>query len=736
MAEIVPKYKSSAFQKSTSVKSKSQVSLSSTTTGTSLLFSGKLRDKKFFQGVSYISDELLNDIPEIPDDSRLKALTDGGDPVNRISLFQGFKANINRVDEEIYIFKELNLDALKLKPNTSLITNNHQINTDDEVYKRLKNPLPLNITTKKIRNSSSNHELETFKIQIVSKMANLQVSKKLLTDEIDEIDSKIKVLQNARLKFFEKISKIEKDEVYLDSCVDQINNRIAAVEKSNIGIANSPDNLLMSLDDYALIDSSDLVNTNDKENRSTETNVANDQTNQKHTISKISNDENINSNNDYTNADDEDEANEFMTKSMYHSIKTKKNFKTPALHSRTSSLSNNNNNGTSLTRSSSSSSFIKRRSRKHQSQLSASSLHSNFPTRSQICSFPTTNSTSQGILCFDFDHPFGNLVTSSDDMTVKVWDLTCTTATSFKNSPKCTHILHGHVGNVGCMQMDENILVTGSSDTMIKLWDLSRLTLNEYNDISEGKHGEEYDTNDYEDIADPCVATYDAHVGSVTALCLDSPNNALVTGSQDCTVRQWDLLRASCLQTLDLLSILEESNGLINTTNKNSSTTYVGGLQCFSAALATGTCDGIVRLWDLRSGSVIRALSGHTGAITSLQFDDTVLMTGSEDGTVKIWDLRTGAIQSTVRFTNASPNSQTYKRKRGVTSLQFDTSYIAGTVAGLEIVKVYDRTIGDFSNDLVSDKEREAGAECVYTRYKNGYAVTGFSDGIVSTWAV
>jgi division protein 1 len=59
-------------------------------------------------------------------------------------------------------------------------------------------------------------------------------------------------------------------------------------------------------------------------------------------------------------------------------------------------------------------------------------------------------------------------------------------------------------------------------------------------------------------------------------------------------------------------------------------------VQVFDAALACGTADGMVRLWDLRSGQVHRSLVGHTGPVTCLQFDDIHLVTGSLDRSIRV----------------------------------------------------------------------------------------------------
>jgi len=68
----------------------------------------------------------------------------------------------------------------------------------------------------------------------------------------------------------------------------------------------------------------------------------------------------------------------------------------------------------------------------------------------------------------------------------------------------------------------------------------------------------------------------------------------------------------------------------------DASADFVGAVQVFDAALACGTADGMVRLWDLRSGQVHRSLVGHTGPVTCLQFDDVHLVTGSLDRSIRV----------------------------------------------------------------------------------------------------
>ena len=61
--------------------------------------------------------------------------------------------------------------------------------------------------------------------------------------------------------------------------------------------------------------------------------------------------------------------------------------------------------------------------------------------------------------------------------------------------------------------------------------------------------------------------------------------------------------------------------------------------------IACGNNDGTIALFNPRNRQVTATWSGHQpGEIKSLAFtpDDSKLVTGSDDGTVRVWDLKTG----------------------------------------------------------------------------------------------
>ncbi|KKZ68509.1 mitochondrial division protein 1 [[Emmonsia] crescens] len=357
-------------------------------------------------------------------------------------------------------------------------------------------------------------------------------------------------------------------------------------------------------------------------------------------------------------------------------------------------------------------------------------LHEHFEPGSLIRELEAHNDMISAI---DFDVPFGTMVSAALDDTVRVWDL---------NLGRCMGFLEGHHASVRCLQVEDNLVATGSMDASIRLWDLSRAKYAP-RDNRIGNH--EDDDEDALGFEDPAAAppppppssmedcplfSLEAHVDEVTAL--HFRGDTLISGSADKTLRQWDLVKGRCVQTLDVLWAAAQASTMSSNDNpwrptgrvSDASAAFVGAVQCFDAALACGTADGMVRLWDLRSGQVHRSLVGHTGPVTCLQFDDVHLVTGSMDRSIRIWDLRTGSIYDAYAYDNP------------ITSMMFDTRRIV-SAAGEDVVKVYDKTEGrhwSCGAGLVAAEEGRTASIVERVRIKDGYLTEGRKDGTIGIW--
>lgn len=114
------------------------------------------------------------------------------------------------------------------------------------------------------------------------------------------------------------------------------------------------------------------------------------------------------------------------------------------------------------------------------------------------------------------------------------------------------------------------------------------------------------------------------HAYQVNSVAFSPDGQRLATGSNDTTVKIWDVVRCSVVRTL------REPEGVVNAV----AYTPDGKL----VAAASG--DGWVYVWEADTGELIHRLSGHPSPVRALAFraDSRTLASGGQDGTVRLWD--------------------------------------------------------------------------------------------------
>jgi WD40 repeat protein len=199
------------------------------------------------------------------------------------------------------------------------------------------------------------------------------------------------------------------------------------------------------------------------------------------------------------------------------------------------------------------------------------------------------------------------LVSGADDHCIKVWDIA---------SSKCLTTLEGHESTVWSLAYSPNgqTLASSSADQTIRLWNLANGGSTE---LLQGR------------------------INRVRALAYSPDGAFLATGGIDCTVDIWDVETGECLRSLK--GHLQPVVCLAFTpTRKCDLEPSAQGIPV--PLLATGSQDCTIRLWNIASGQCVKTLKGHPNGVWSVAFHPSgdLLVSGSNDSTVKLWNPNTG----------------------------------------------------------------------------------------------
>jgi len=176
----------------------------------------------------------------------------------------------------------------------------------------------------------------------------------------------------------------------------------------------------------------------------------------------------------------------------------------------------------------------------------------------------------------------------------------------------------GWVRTVAVDQVTNKWFATGSSDALIKVWDLASLKVK---------------------------ANIPGHIMGVRSLAISTRSPYLFSGSEDKTVRCWDLERTNSPSGCQIRNYHGHVGGI-----------YAMALHPELDLLFTGGRDQVVRVWDIRSRTQVMVLTGHRSDITSIvsQVGDPQIVSSSMDSTIRLWDLRKQETSLTITQHNKS----------------------------------------------------------------------------------
>eukprot|EP00731_Ephydatia_muelleri_P022653 Em0015g236a len=194
------------------------------------------------------------------------------------------------------------------------------------------------------------------------------------------------------------------------------------------------------------------------------------------------------------------------------------------------------------------------------------------------------------VMSMAFDSTSTLLATGATDSVIKVWDC-------IKNY--CTHNLRGSVGVVSLVQFHPDPsqlkMFSCSMDCAIRVWDLQKSC---------------------------CIHLLSGHVSAVTSFGFSPDGHTLLSGGRDKVILVWDLTTGRNKGTVTVFEGIEGMVVIPNDARQN-----IKGLAASPGDIVVATAGdkGLIRLWSVASGQVLKTLeplAGHAPSSPAGQAED------------------------------------------------------------------------------------------------------------------
>lgn len=213
---------------------------------------------------------------------------------------------------------------------------------------------------------------------------------------------------------------------------------------------------------------------------------------------------------------------------------------------------------------------------------------------------------------------------------------------------------------------------------------------------------------------------------------LDYPNYFLAN-KNICITPDNKLILCTCKNDIE---ILDKNFSIVNRFSRHTETILSVCISNDGTILVSGSIDKTIKIWDVKTGSLIRTLKGHKQTIqcVCISPDNNQIASGSRDNYVKIWDFHTGR----TIYTLYEPGPEytlhgSGPKKFGWVNTVCYSSDNNKIASGSDCVKIWDAKTGSLIN-ILDQHTKSVWSLCFSC--DNSKIISGSLDHTIKIWDV